>query len=555
MTPTDTEPGRSIAVDMYIAATLRKIIIPGERPLVGVLGIGGRPSRTLDDSGRRITWPAPVFFETAERLAATFGPDGFELIGVDNNHHVVEGAGRHLEQLKEAGFAWPHVEIVYGDFAALANTRPNQTHIVTAINVLYHYNVEERSRARQLLGRALREGGELVEGDGFVFATSVKEGDVFAPSAVHLYLDLNHMDFVMKFGMAVPDIDVSGLEHEFSYAMQNIKISGLDAVVAADFLTKALNKAGFKAGHHIPGIVSVSSSPVGQTLIVRRWRMKNRSWIHGLSWPGPDFISLDDEESSFKLRFTKLFKELKSTPADFFFSHIVHINNNDSKGVSDGESENIAKVFVEGKKNGFLFGGVVEYINIGGLLKLNIAGVLDLDAGVFKVRNKILMYALVGEDGHLRRRDNFRWMFHRLGGILNRRNHIIFGNPGILTGDVTQGISAGDEREDVTDRYARTFDAGFPESDERIDRNFLMHYVRSLFLLKNNIFSEYGQVPSMITILGVSSSLDRRGTSFGGVYTSPLGEAGAKGGAPRRFTLFLLKNLKKRRVPPRVLRS
>ena len=101
MTPTDTEPGRSIAVDMYIAAALRKIIIPGERPLVGVLGIGGRPSRTLDDSGRRITWPAPVFFETAERLAATFGPDGFELIGVDNNHHVVEGARRHLEDLKK----------------------------------------------------------------------------------------------------------------------------------------------------------------------------------------------------------------------------------------------------------------------------------------------------------------------------------------------------------------------------------------------------------------------------------------------------------------------
>ena len=136
-------------------------------------------------------------------------------------------------------------------------------HIVTAINVLYHYNVEERSRARQLLGRALREGSELVEGDGFVFAaTPRKDGRPFVPSAVHLYADLDHMDFVVKFGMAVPDIDVSGLEREFSYAMQNIKISGLDAVAAADFLTKAFRKAGFTARNEIPGIVTIASSPV-----------------------------------------------------------------------------------------------------------------------------------------------------------------------------------------------------------------------------------------------------------------------------------------------------
>lgn len=34
-----------------------------------------------------------------------------------------------------------------------------------------------------------------------------------------------------------------------------------------------------------------------------------RTSLNGLSWPSPDFISLNDEESSFKLRFTKLFKE------------------------------------------------------------------------------------------------------------------------------------------------------------------------------------------------------------------------------------------------------
>ncbi|MBF0215905.1 MAG: hypothetical protein HQL30_02805 [Candidatus Omnitrophica bacterium] len=229
---TTTQAYRYKDLDSYLGERLKK---SGARAGVFVeMGLG-----TLNGyyEGEGISRGfAPTFFEWYERLKGLGLSEDtgkkFELVGVDNQEHVINGVDAKISALKSAGEVGEDIRCVEASFGDLDKIFDRGIDYIRVMALFRHYQIpREQGYMRSRIANSLNNGGTFVDGD-FNFAFIYEKDPVEGLELKELAFDFSQDIFQENSGYEIKKLK-DYLRFYLEHVMSPANRAGMSAYIEA----------------------------------------------------------------------------------------------------------------------------------------------------------------------------------------------------------------------------------------------------------------------------------------------------------------------------------